>query len=223
MAMIGGLPEPLTPSEEQVLAQDPDAPLNLAVSPNCAPFDGVGSPNPQGGHTISFLSVAAQLEAGALEVDHTPFNISDAVEGAIETVKPLAQEKGLTIRYQQLQQPVQVAGGHRVFHRIIHHLLDNAVKFTESGDVIVDIEILDDELMVSVTDTGIGIEEEFLPRIFEEFSQESTGLERTHQGSGLGLAVSQRLALALGGKIHVSSAKGTGSTFRLVLPRLQAS
>jgi signal transduction histidine kinase len=145
--------------------------------------------------------------------------VHDAVESVVDAVEPLATDKGLTIDFQSLEQSAFAAGGHRIFTRIIHHLLDNAVKFTEAGAIKVRVSEEDEEVSVVVSDTGIGIRPEFIPHIFDEFSQESTGLERTHQGSGLGLAVSQRLALAIGGRIEVASEKGKGSTFRLHLPR----
>ena len=169
--------------------------------------------------TLDSILDLAQLEAGSLQVDRLPFQIQDAVDNVIESVEPLAKDKGLTINLARLDHPAYAAGGHRIFTRIIHHLLDNAVKFTEAGAIKVRVSEQDDAVVVEVSDTGIGIRSEFLPHIFEEFSQESTGLERTHQGSGLGLAVAQRLAVTMGGRIHVESEKGKGSIFRLTLPR----
>ncbi len=168
--------------------------------------------------TLDSILDLAQLEAGSIQIEHMPFSVQDAVESVIETVEPLARDKGLTIDFVGLEQPAFVAGGHKIFTRIIHHLLDNAVKFTEAGAIRVRVES-DDQINIVVSDSGIGIRSDFMPHIFEEFSQESTGLERTHQGSGLGLAVSQRLAEAMGGRIDVESEKGKGSTFRLTLPR----
>ena len=168
--------------------------------------------------TLDSILDLAQLEAGTVQVDPLPFRVDDAIDSVIDSVEPLAKEKGLTIRFERLEQPVFVAGGHKLFTRIIHHLLDNAVKFTEAGAIRVRVKESDD-ISIVVSDTGIGIRSEFLPHLFEEFSQESTGLERTHQGSGLGLAVSKRLAEAMGGHIEVTSEKGKGSTFQLTLPR----
>lgn len=170
--------------------------------------------------TLDSILDLAQLEAGSVQVDRTPFRVHDAVESVVGAVEPLAREKGLTIDFKGLEQPAFVAGGHKIFTRIIHHLLDNAVKFTEAGAIRVRVES-GDQVAIVVSDTGIGIRSEFLPHVFEEFSQESTGLERTHQGSGLGLAVSRRLAEAMGGRIDVESEKGKGSTFRLSLPRAE--
>ncbi len=160
----------------------------------------------------------AQLEAGTLEIDRRPQNVADVVEGAAALVRSTAEEKGLELK-------VSVEGGrlrayidHAVLTRVMNNILDNAIKFTNEGHVSVEVSRRGDNIRIRVGDTGVGIEKEFLPHVFDPFVQESTGLDRTHQGSGLGLSVSKRLVEIMGGTIYLSSEKNRGSFFTIVLP-----
>ena len=104
---------------------------------------------------------------------------------------------------------------------ILYNYLSNAIKFTGEGGQI-DVYVASegpDAFRISVHDTGIGISPDDLPRLFVEFQQMDTGSGRGHDGTGLGLALTKRIAEALGGHVGVHSAEGTGSTFWLVLPR----
>jgi len=107
-------------------------------------------------------------------------------------------------------------------------LLSNAFKFTSNGSVKVSVNLTDKEqLMIEVSDTGVGIASEKLDSIFDEFEQENSGVARLYGGSGLGLSIVKRLTNLLGGGVEVSSKKGEGSLFRLTLPydssKLQSS
>ena len=161
----------------------------------------------------------AQLEAGTLDVVPTPVDAAEIVEGAVEALRPQAEAKGIEIVWERPSAPLSGRLDQRILTRVLHNLLDNAVKFTDEGQIRVGLAATDDALDIHIQDTGVGIEAQFLDHIFEEFSQESTGLERTYQGSGLGLAVSKRLLERAGGTIAVESRKGRGSTFTIHLPR----
>jgi len=161
----------------------------------------------------------AQLEAGSVDVENTSFNVVDVVESVSELIRPMANEKGLTFQISKPVDGAYVKKGQRLVARVLNNLLDNAVKFTEEGGIEVEVSEREDHVYVTIRDTGIGITDAFLPHIFDEFSQESTGLERTHQGSGLGLAVSKRLLDLIGGHIRVTSNKGAGSAFIVELPK----
>ncbi|HET6567870.1 MAG TPA: PAS domain S-box protein [Rhodothermales bacterium] len=163
----------------------------------------------------------AQLEAGTLAVEVQTFNVADVVANEGEIFKQVAEEKGLGFGIDLPNERVYARADHKIFVRVLNNLFDNAVKFTEKGEIRLSVETEPDVVRISMSDTGIGIDNQYLPRVFDEFSQESTGLERTHQGSGLGLAVSRRLLEHMGGEIEAESTKGEGSRFIISFPRVQ--
>ncbi len=103
------------------------------------------------------------------------------------------------------------------FRRVIENVIGNAIKYTQSGKVIVRQELNDRTMTIIVKDTGIGIDREFLPKIFEKYQQESSGYSREYEGSGIGLYVAKNLLEKMGGSITVNSTKGQGSTFAITL------
>ena len=107
----------------------------------------------------------------------------------------------------------------RILTRLVEVLLENAVKFTGEGRIDVALTANANTIAIEVQDTGVGMSEEFLPFVFEAFKQESEGLSRLHEGTGLGLTIGQHLARLLGGKISVRSTKGEGSSFTVYFPR----
>lgn len=161
----------------------------------------------------------AQLEAGTFDVTPKDIDVIALIHEVMMPLRSLAEEKGLTLEPPALDQRLDACLDRRLFGRVLTNLIDNAIKFTEEGRIEIDAHADGDRLFVTVRDTGVGIDAEYLDRIFDEFSQESTGLERSHQGSGLGLAVTQRLVELAGGSIRVESNKGEGSLFTIELPR----
>ncbi|MEX1055307.1 MAG: ATP-binding protein, partial [Rhodothermales bacterium] len=103
--------------------------------------------------------------------------------------------------------------------RTITALVGNGIKFTKQGGVTVTLEVDEDLVLLHVADTGIGISNEFMPFLFEEFKQESEGLSRMHEGSGLGLSITKRLVELMKGDIMAESEKGQGTVFTVTLPR----
>lgn len=165
----------------------------------------------------------AQLEAGTLDVEWQAFDVGETMYQEAESFREAAEEKGLTFQVRTPEHGFHACTDQRIFARVLGNLLDNALKFTEEGRIEVGLEGGADEVHVRVLDTGIGIDNAFMPKIYDEFVQGSTGLERTHQGNGLGLTVSQRLIEEAGGTIRVESSKGEGSLFTIVLPRHEPS
>jgi signal transduction histidine kinase len=98
------------------------------------------------------------------------------------------------------------------------NLINNSIKFTEKGSVIVDCSISNKSVVAKIIDTGIGIKPEDLDKLFKPFSQVDTGITRNHEGTGLGLSISKKLTEKLGGTISVESEFGKGSVFTLTLP-----
>jgi len=131
-----------------------------------------------------------------------------------------ARQKGIDLDLDAPDEPVRVALDDRYFEQILDNLISNAIKFTDEGRVWVEIEPSAAEVAIRVCDTGAGIDPAFMPHIFEDFKQESSGLNRDHEGNGLGLAITKRLVHLMRGTIDAKSTKGEGSTFTVVFARV---
>jgi PAS domain S-box-containing protein len=160
----------------------------------------------------------SKIEAGQLEVSLKQFNFHQSLETVIATVKPLAEKKGLTLETAISPRVKEIESDARRVEQIILNLLNNAIKFTDKGSVTLQCEVVDNAIVTRIIDTGIGIHEEDVGKLFKPFSQIDTGLSRTHEGTGLGLSICKRLAEKLGGTVSVTSTFGSGSTFVLTLP-----
>jgi signal transduction histidine kinase len=183
-----------------------------------------------------YLEVIARNGQGLLRLVSNVLDIGDLAEGKLRLVdealalEPLVRsvvaEQAPAAAGKQLVLSVSVAEGlplvrgdaHRI-RQVLAHLVGNAIKFTAEGAVRVMAERRGVDLAVSVCDSGIGIPEAALPKIFEEFSQVDERPMRRHPGAGLGLALASRLVRLMGGEISVRSGVGTGSCFTFTLPR----
>ncbi len=166
--------------------------------------------------TLNAVLDLSQLEAGTVDVDATPVDVRTVADEVAASLGPLADAGGLGLA---------VTGGPAValtdagaLHRALHHVVENAVKFTPAGRVTVDVMEADGRVRVRVADTGVGIPAAFLPTLFDAFTQASQGHDRSHEGSGLGLALTRRLVDLVEGEIAVESAEGVGTTVTLSLP-----
>lgn len=171
----------------------------------------------------------SKIEAGQMEVRIAPFDPREAIERVCTSIRPLVDKRGLTLEVSVPEVLPEMHGDRRRFEQILINLLNNAVKFTDRGFVRLSAEIVEGyrrgegdagvrALRVRVADTGIGIREEDLLKLFQPFRQVDSGLQRQHEGTGLGLAISRRLAELLGGTIEAESVWTEGSTFTLTLP-----
>ena len=168
--------------------------------------------------TLNSVLDLARLEAGRGELVCTPLRVADAVEEAVALLQPAAATAGLTL-VAAIEAPAAVAAlDDAAFARVLHNLAGNALKFTEAGGVTVRVAQDGSRVVVRVEDTGIGIDEAFLPRLFGEFEQASAGVERTHEGAGLGLAISHQLVGRMQGTIEAESTRGVGTVFTLSFP-----
>lgn len=160
----------------------------------------------------------AQLEGGTLDAVGSPYNAGEAIEMAIDALRPLLHEKQVDLQIDLPREPIYLQMNNELFTHVINNLLDNAAKFTEEGEIRIALEHAGEGVRLVVEDTGVGIEPEFLPNVFDEFAQESTGLDRTYQGPGLGMAVTKRILDELGGTIDVSNREGGGTRFIVEFP-----
>ena len=163
----------------------------------------------------------SKIEADQLEVRCESFDLKASLRRVIDSVRPLAQQRGLALTLEICDPVSYLISDRRRVEQILLNLLSNALKFTERGRVDLRVEVTESpssSVIMKVTDTGMGLDSEDLSTIFLPFHQVDTGLTRSHQGTGLGLAICQRLAQLLGGEISVSSQRGVGSEFTVRLP-----
>jgi signal transduction histidine kinase len=158
------------------------------------------------------------LEAGHETVRASDFLAADLARAVASGSEPLAHQKGLALTWSAPPPPIRVTSDIDKARQVLTHLVGNAIKFTDKGEVRVSVERRGAEARFTVTDTGIGIAEEDLGRLFRPFVQLDAGLTRRHGGTGLGLHIAQRLTGLLGGRLEVESELGRGSVFALVLP-----
>ncbi len=166
----------------------------------------------------------SKIDSGKMELEHQPFDLRSSIEESLDLVAQKAKEKGLSLTYGMNDSaPNIIAGDPTRLRQILINLLSNAVKFTEQGNVEVSIasQARDDGkciLHFAVKDTGIGIPQDRMDKIFQSFSQADMSTTRKYGGTGLGLVISKRLVEILGGKIWVESIVGKGSAFHFILP-----
>jgi two-component system sensor histidine kinase/response regulator len=161
----------------------------------------------------------SKIETGKAELESMPFAILDCVENALQPVTIRAQQKGVELGWRVRGDLPEFAQGDSTrLRQILINLLGNAVKFTEEGEVSLEIECLNRregtaEIRFEVRDTGVGIPAESQGKIFEAFQQSDASVTRQFGGTGLGLSISARLVRMMGGEIEVESTEGKGSRF----------
>lgn len=161
----------------------------------------------------------SKIEAEQLHVTCETFNLQDAVKKVIKTSQPLADDKGLKLSVDIAPDIGTIHSDRRRVEQILLNLLSNAIKFTGQGFILMRCEIKNSKIVISVSDSGIGIKPEDLGILFNAFQQIESGITRRYEGTGLGLSICKKLAHLLGGEIEVESEWGRGSTFSLILPQ----
>jgi PAS domain S-box-containing protein len=174
-------------------------------------------------HVIDDILDYSKIEAGMLELEKEPVDLRECVEGALEIVAPRAWEKEIELGCLiDEDAPAGLVGDEARLRQVLLNLLSNAVKFTEQGEVVVHVDAeatgtSSYRLEFAVRDTGIGIPEDRMDRLFTSFSQIDASTTRRYGGTGLGLAISKRLVELMGGTMWVESVEGMGSTFHFGL------
>ncbi|MFB6098495.1 MAG: ATP-binding protein [Salinibacter sp.] len=174
--------------------------------------------------TLDSVLDLSELEAGTRELEREPVDLSAAVEEVIEFHRTALDEAGLSVTSDGPSEGVVAHANEAAVHRILDNLVENAIKFTsEGGEVAVRARRDGDAAVLTVEDTGIGIDESALPEVFEAFRQESEGMDREYEGTGLGLSIVKELTDALDGQIEVETEKGKGTrvVVRFPLPEEQ--
>nr|WP_240188810.1 ATP-binding protein [Nakamurella flavida] len=178
---------------------------------------------------VSDLLFTAQVESGGFHISEQALDVTGLVRASLETAGPAAAARSVTLDVQAPAEPVLVLGDPTRLSQAVDNLLSNAVKFTRpGGSVVVGVRVesapadagtAEPDVCISVRDTGIGIPEEELDRLFNRFFRASTARTEAVPGVGLGLTITKAIATAHGGTIELASTVGTGTTFTIRLPR----
>ncbi|MEW6210291.1 MAG: PAS domain S-box protein [Acidobacteriota bacterium] len=171
---------------------------------------------------INDLLDLAKIESGKVDVSYEPVDCRSVIEEISESLRPMAENKGLEFRVDGVDENIIVLSDRRIVSQILLNLANNAIKFTDQGEVRIEVnQTRDDRRLlteISVIDTGIGIRPQDQAKLFQAFEQLHASGARRHEGTGLGLHLSQKLAGLVGGHITFRSEYGEGSTFKLILP-----
>ncbi len=160
----------------------------------------------------------ARIEAGHEYVELTRFNNKDLIDDIVKSINIQASQKGIKLIKTNIDPNLFIISDIKKCRHILQNIISNAVKFTEKGKVEVTAKNNNTEIEITVTDTGIGISEEQITYIFDEFKQADSSTSRKFGGSGLGLSIAKKYANMLGGSISIKSEVGKGSEFTLTLP-----
>jgi signal transduction histidine kinase len=170
---------------------------------------------------VNGMLLLAKAESGD-DIPREPVALEAVVAEAVRNTQPRAAEKGLTLAFPSPngRPPTSVLGNPNLLRQLFTNLIENAIKFTEAGSVDVAVAVRAGEATVSVSDTGVGIEEEALERVFDRFFRADTSRNRSVPGTGLGLAIVRSIARIHGGRVTASRRPGGGTTFDVSLPTL---
>jgi signal transduction histidine kinase/CheY-like chemotaxis protein len=160
----------------------------------------------------------SKIESGRMELYTEPVQVAELIQGVLATTAGLTKDKPIELHQELAPHLPPVAADRTRLRQILLNLLSNAAKFTASGAITVRAQHTGEHLVLSVSDTGIGIAPEHLVTIFEEFRQLEGSANRRYEGTGLGLAICRRLVELHGGQLWVESTLGVGSTFAFSLP-----
>ena len=174
-----------------------------------------------GRHLLSLINDVldlSKIEAGRLSLSISEYSMKEIVQTVLMSVEPLAAEKNIALSFSVPEGLMSGKGDQQRISQVFLNLIGNAIKFTEKGNVKVEVGVSDDSFLVTVSDTGPGLSQADQERIFEEFQQGDSSNTKKKGGTGLGLSISKRIVEMHGGDIWVESTPGAGSTFYFRLP-----
>jgi len=172
--------------------------------------------------TLNSILDLSSIEANKIEINILEKNIIDLIKDTVKLFELSAKQKNLSVKFMPDKDTPNANIDERLFVQVINNLINNAIKFTEEGEIkiLCGKEETDDSsyVFIKVKDTGIGILQKDIEKIFEPFRQVSEGLNRKYEGTGLGLTISKKFVELMGGKLNVESKIGKGSVFTILLP-----
>ena len=169
--------------------------------------------------TVNDLLDLSKIEAGRLDVRPSEFYVADLFSALRGMLRPLVGDVPVTLVFDEVEPELKMFTDDAKLAQILRNFISNALKFTTDGEVSISAEENGEEITFVVRDSGIGISPDDQERIFEEFSQVDSQLQRRTAGTGLGLPLCRKLATLLGGSVRVESVPGRGSTFSAVIPK----
>ena len=169
--------------------------------------------------TVNGLLDMFKIQSGTLEVHAEPVDAAEVVARSARLLRPLAAERGLDLVVLPEGRALPAHLDPALLDRVMTNLVGNAIKFTEAGRVVVLVDGDDHALRLSVRDTGVGIAGGEVERMFRPFEQASSGFSRSHEGTGLGLTIVKEVVELVGGRVHVESALGVGTSVEVTVPR----
>ena len=173
-------------------------------------------------HLVDDLLEVSRITTGMVQLRRIPVTVSDIIEGAIETVRPLIEKRRHEFSVSLPSEPIWLHADAARLEQVVVNLLTNAAKYTdEAGHIWLTVEKEDQACVLRIRDTGVGITAELLPCIFDLFTQADRSLDRSQGGLGIGLALVQRLTELHGGSVEVQSTLKQGSEFIVRLPIVQ--
>jgi len=184
-------------------------------------YEVLGRLEKNGHHLLGLINDVldiSKIEAGRFKLSLDDYSMQEVIQTVFTAVQPLATEKNLALKIDVSQDLTIGKGDEHRIAQVLLNLVENAIKFTEAGEVRVEVSAADGTFLVAVSDTGPGISEADQQNIFEEFHQADDSSTREKGGTGLGLSIVKRIIEMHGGRIWVESGPGKGSTFRFKLP-----
>ena len=178
-------------------------------------------------NTITSILDLSRLEAQSGEFSARQIELNAYIKKVIPLYDVLVKQKQLQFTTDLVDTDLLILAEESMLDQVLNNLIGNAIKFTSNGEVAINTQLIKQKgkanmVEFKVSDTGIGISEEFLPKLFDPFQQESYGTKRKYEGSGLGLSICKKYIELLGGSIEVNSRQHVGSTFRVLIPEYKS-
>jgi len=170
--------------------------------------------------TINLILNMSSLQSGNMKVNYSKVNLTNLISNLIDEFSNSAEQKGIKLNFDPTLDKSNIIIDDYILNEILQNLIDNAIKYTKQGEVTVKVYADNlNKLCIDVKDTGIGISQIYLPKLFNPFTQEEGGYSRKFEGNGLGLALVKNYADLIGVDIQVKSQKGEGTTFTLIFKK----